>query len=86
MLSEKVIEVIADLETPLSSGEAIAGWTQQAKEGYLPYFEEVLASLREGKPVPYSALVRSLDAWGIGEGELYRKMMVVANEINSLAS
>lgn len=83
MLSQKILEVIAQLKAPLNPEEASAGWTQEKKESYVPYFEVSLASVEEGEPTQYSALARSLDAWGISGGALYRKMMDVANRLNA---
>lgn len=83
MLSQKIADVISQLRSPLSAEEAGAGWRQEKKEGYIPYFEEALTSVQEGSPVQYSALARSLDAYGISGGSLYREMMDVANQLNA---
>lgn len=83
MLSQKIADVISQLRSPLSAEEANAGWTQETKEGYIPYFEEALVSVQQGTSVQYSALARSLDAYGISGGSLYREMMDVANQLNA---
>lgn len=86
MLSDNIADVIARLRAPLNAAEANAGWTQERKEGYISYFEEALMSLREGTSVQYSALARSLDAWGISDGDLYRRMMDASNQLNARSS
>ena len=83
MFNQKIEAVITHLKAPLTADEQSDGWTRQLKDGYVPYFEDLLVSVQDGKPIAYSALVRSLDAWGIGEGHLYRAMMEVANEVNA---
>lgn len=86
MLSDKIEMIIATLKGPLSVDEENAGWTKQSKEGYVPLFGSLLSSLRGGEQIPYVGLARSLDGWGIGDGDLYKNMMEVANEINSRSS
>jgi hypothetical protein len=86
MVSEKVARLIAQLKAPLTATEASAGWTQEIKERYIPYFEGALMSLETGKPIQYVALARSLDASGIGEGGLYTRMMDVANDLDDRPS
>lgn len=85
MLTQKIESVISRLKFSLTADEENAGWTVQSKEGYVPYFEELKTSIRDGKDIPYSALARSLDAYGVGSGDLYDKMMEIANEVNANA-
>lgn len=52
------------------------------KAGYVPVFIGLLDQIKRGEKPPYFGIVRSLDAYGIGSGDLYERMLRVANETN----
>ena len=83
MLINKIEAVIADLEAPVTEEEAADGWTIEAKQGILHFFENLLKQIKSGEEIKYLGLVRGLDAWGIqGDGSLYKKAMSIARELN----
>jgi hypothetical protein len=81
-MKEAIQEIIAALQKPLSDSERHAGWSKQIKAGYIPVFSNLLAQIEHGEKQPYFGIARSLDAYGIGGGELYEMMLRVANEAN----
>ena len=74
--------IIERLRSPLRPEEAQAGWTADTKDGYVKVFADLLSRLQSDKPVPYLAMGRSLDGFGVGDGELYERMLKVTNETN----
>lgn len=81
-LEREIASIIATLEAPLTPAERAVGWTKAVKSGYIQPLTDLLAQVRATGAVPYFPVVRSLDAYGIGEGELYDRMIRVANEAN----
>lgn len=81
-MREAIQQIIAALEKPLSDSERNAGWNKRIKAGYIPIFSKLLAQIEHGEKPPYFGIARSLDAYGIGGGELYEMMLRVANEAN----
>lgn len=67
----QVTDLIGRLKRPLSSQEARDGWTDQSKAAIASYFERRLAEYGQGTLVEDEGLVRGLDAWGVGDGDLY---------------
>ncbi|WP_141653091.1 hypothetical protein [Phenylobacterium immobile] len=81
-LEREIASIIATLEAPLSPDERAAGWTKAVKSGYAQTFSDLLTQVRVTYAIPYFGIVRSLDAYGIGGGELYDRLIRVANEAN----
>ena len=81
-MKEAIQRIIAALQKPLSDSERDDGWSQQIKTGYIPVFSKLLAQIEHGEKPPYFGIARSLDAYGVGSGELYEAMLRVANEAN----
>ena len=82
MLTDKVEAIIATLKSPLRPDEETHGWSQKKKDEYIPFFEKLLADVKAENDIHYLALARSLDMWGISQGELYELMMNTARELN----
>lgn len=81
-LEREIASIIADLQRPLLPIEAAAGWTKAVKIGYVQVFSDLLEHMNKTGSMPNFGIVRSLDAYGIGSGELYDRMIRVANEAN----
>lgn len=81
-LEREIDSIIADLQRPLLPIEAAAGWTKAVKIGYVRVFSDLLEHMNKTGSMPYFGIVRSLDAYGIGSGELYDRMIRIANEVN----
>ena len=81
-LEHEIASIIATLREPLKPAERVAGWTAAVKAGHVQVFSDLLAQVRETSEIPYFGVIRSLDAYGIGSGELYDRMIRVANEAN----
>lgn len=82
-LEQDIASVVAMLREPLRPDEAAAGWTKAVKTGYVNVFSELLERVRQSGNVGYFGIARSLDAYGIGDGELYERMLEIANETNA---
>ena len=85
-MKEAIREIIAILDQPLSDEEREAGWTKKTKAGYVPVFSKLLKQIELGEPLPNFGIARSLDAYGLGSGDLYEMMLRVANEANDQLS
>lgn len=83
MLIQKIESIIQTLQAPVKSEELASGWTASIKEGYIPFFANLIDDIRSGKEIPYVGLIRSLDAYGIDSGGLYEAMLEVARELNA---
>jgi hypothetical protein len=84
MLTDKIEAVIAILKSPVSAEQAAEGWTDEAKQGILLFFDNLLKDVKNEEEVKYVGLVRGLDAWGIEPGGvLYEQAMEIARELNS---
>ena len=81
-MMETIARVIDALRQPLSDDERHAGWSQAIKAGYLPVFAKLLDQIERGEKPPYFGIVRSLDAYGIGGGDLYEMILRAAREVN----
>lgn len=81
-LERDIASIIATLKAPLEPDERAAGWTRAVKSGYVRLFLDLLTQVRATGAAPHFGVVRSLDAYGIGGGELYDRMIRVANEAN----
>ena len=64
-------QMIENLSSPVSPEEAAEGWTTESKTAIRKYFADKLTELNRGLSAPDFGLVRGLDAWGIGDGQLY---------------
>ena len=82
-LEQEIAVVITQLREPLKSEEEAVGWTKSVKAGYVKVFTDLLAQVQETGGTPYFGIARSLDAYGIGQGELYERMLKIANETNA---
>lgn len=81
-MKDAIERIIGVLEQPLSDDERKAGWSKSIKAGYVPVFMKLLAQIKNGESPPHFGIARSLDAYGIGSGDLYEMMLRVANEAN----
>lgn len=81
-MEEAIKQIIVVLRQPLSDTERQAGWQKTVKDDYLPVFTKLLKQVQQNEELPYFGIARSLDAYGIGSGELYEMMVRVANEAN----
>lgn len=81
-MRQAIQQIIEALNQPLSTDERQSGWTTRMKAGYVPVFIGLLDQIKRGEKPPYFGIVRSLDAYGIGSGDLYERMLRVANETN----
>lgn len=81
-MKEAIERIIGVLRQPLSNDERKAGWSENVKARYVPVFERLLAQIENGEELPYFGIARSLDAYGIGSGDLYEMILRVANEAN----
>lgn len=82
-LEQDIASIIVRLGEPLQPDEALAGWTKSVKAGYVKVFTELLKQVQEAGGAPYFGIARSLDAYGIGGGDLYEGMLKIANETNA---
>lgn len=81
-MEEAIKQIIATLKQPLSGSGREAGWRKSVKDGYVPVFTKLLAQVQQGEDRPDFGIVRSLDAYSIGGGDLHKMMLRVANESN----
>jgi hypothetical protein len=81
-LEHDIASVVAQLEAPLDANEAKVGWTKSMKAGYIDVFTKLLSQVQDGEAVPYFGIARSLDGYGLGDGELCERMFHIANKIN----
>ncbi len=89
MLSPSLIDsldlLIARLCSPASDDELRAGWTLETKTNYAKWFQGRKDLAMLGKLVPHYALVRSLDMFGICDGELFDEALHINREMSSAA-
>lgn len=81
-MKDAIERIIDALQQPVSDRERSAGWSIAVKVGYLPVFMKLLVQVNSGEKPTYFGIARSLDAYGIGSGDLYEMMLRVANEAN----
>jgi hypothetical protein len=81
-------DMIERLALALPDVEVRHGWTDQSRTAMRTLFEQMRADLLQGndlKSVPhYVALVRGLDHWGIGGGELYKAAALIGSIARAL--
>jgi hypothetical protein len=82
-LIESIRGLCVALKRPLGPDEIACGWTEDKRRSVLGYFENLETKLAAGKAVPYIPFVRTLDAVGISEGNLFEEMCRITNVINS---
>jgi hypothetical protein len=79
-------DIIERLSGPLPEAELRHGWTEQSRKAMGIFFTRMRGDVVAGKDLKsfpeYVGLVRGLDHWGIGGGELFR----AAAELGSLAT
>ena len=63
--------LIERLAAPVSPEEASEGWQADSKAAIRTYFENREEQAKQGTLEPDYGLVRGLDAWGVGRGELH---------------
>ena len=89
MLSPSLLDsldvLITRLCSPASEDELRAGWTLEIKTNYAKWFQARRNLAMHGKLVPGYALVRSLDMFGIGDGELLEEALHINREMSNAA-
>lgn len=52
MLIQKIESIIQTLKSPITSEENESGWKESVKEGYVPYFTNLIDDIRNGEEIP----------------------------------
>lgn len=84
MLLDDIMRLIALLRRPTTDQEKRESWNSQIKEDYALYFEDLLAEVRDRRPLRYCGITRSLSVYGITGGSLYDLAMSIANHVTHL--
>lgn len=74
-------DLLDQLSVPLTADEEREGCTAEAKAGIAGYVRSRRAQLAVGPLFRDYGLVRGLDAWGVGGGELYNALMDLNREL-----
>jgi hypothetical protein len=80
-LITKIDELIEGLSVPLRPDELAHGWSEPSQSAMLNFFEDLRLKVTAGEQLPYLAILRGLDHWGISGGELFRKVAEVDYEL-----
>ena len=67
-------QIVEKLSGPLPSEELVNGWTDESRLAMSDFFKDLQSKLSNKEPVPYLGIVRGLDHWGVGDGELFRRV------------
>lgn len=70
------------LNSPLSSSDISAGWSDARRLDVLKYFQQLERDVSGGIKISYIPLGRTLDSVGISEGDLLEDLFRFVNKIN----
>jgi hypothetical protein len=80
---ESIAAFCAKLCQELSGEDLAAGWTDAKRLDLLQYFQKLEQRVVSNEPIPYIALIRTLDSVGISEGSLLDEACGIINAINA---
>ena len=75
MLAAQLDALLIKLSAPVTADEQAHGWTTEAKAGMAEYARDAKIRFAREALVRDFSLVRGLDAWGVGGGQLYDEIM-----------
>jgi hypothetical protein len=77
--------LLHELSAPVNDAEVADGWRPESKQAVKDYFYSLKGALENNLALPALNVARSLDAWGVGGGDLAESASRISNAVRALS-